>query len=126
LGKIWDHADIVSRYLWPVMIAAGVTVTVRDGEGKSHGGEIHRPSLAATLLCIVAHQPEERRRAGTAAQDRAGPHGPLIDCRDDGHLRASIPQQRRWQRIGGGGKVVAGVSATQTRHSGELFNANNK
>jgi len=34
LGKIWDHADIVSRYLWPVMIAAGVTVTVRDGEGK--------------------------------------------------------------------------------------------
>jgi integrase len=35
LGKIWDHADIVSRYLWPVMIAAGVTVTVRDGEGKS-------------------------------------------------------------------------------------------
>ena len=35
LGKIWDHADIVSRYVWPVMIAAGVTVTVKDGEGKA-------------------------------------------------------------------------------------------
>lgn len=34
LGKIWDHADIVSRYLWPVLIAAGVTVTAKDGEGK--------------------------------------------------------------------------------------------
>ncbi|MGB7000010.1 MAG: hypothetical protein WBD96_20875 [Pseudolabrys sp.] len=29
LGKIWDHADIVSRYVWPTMVAAGVTVTVR-------------------------------------------------------------------------------------------------
>jgi len=89
LGKIWDHADIVSRYLWPVMIAAGVTVTVRDGEGKSHGGEIHRPSLAATLLCIVAHQPEERRRAGTATktvQARMG-HASIVVTMDTyGHL----------------------------------------
>jgi integrase len=34
LGKIWDHADIVSRYLWPTMVAAGVTTTAKDGDGK--------------------------------------------------------------------------------------------
>jgi hypothetical protein len=30
LGKIWDHADIVSRYLWPTMIAAGVSVAANE------------------------------------------------------------------------------------------------
>lgn len=34
LGKIWDHADIVSRYLGPTLVAAGVTVTVKDGDGN--------------------------------------------------------------------------------------------
>jgi len=34
LGKIWDHADIVSRYLWPTMIAAGVIVPAKDADGK--------------------------------------------------------------------------------------------
>ena len=88
-------------------------------------GQIYRPSLAAALLCLMAHQPEEGWWSGTAAKDRAGPHGALLDCRDDGHLLASIPQQRRWQRIGGGGKAAIGVNATQTRHSGELLNENN-
>ena len=68
LGKIWDHADIVSRYLWPVLIAAGVVKT----EGKRRG-QIHRPSLAPALLCLMAYQPEERRRARTAAEVGAGP-----------------------------------------------------
>ena len=102
LGKIWDHADIVSRYVWPTMVAAGVTVTVKHGEPEA---KYTGPSLAATLLCLMADQPQERRRAGAATQDRAGPHGALIDCRDDGHLRPSIPQQRRWQRDGRGGKL---------------------
>jgi hypothetical protein len=33
-GKLWDHADIVSRYVWPTMVKAGVTVTVKDADGK--------------------------------------------------------------------------------------------
>jgi integrase len=32
LGKLWDHADIVSRYLWPTLVAAGVTARAKDGE----------------------------------------------------------------------------------------------
>jgi integrase len=34
VGKLWDHADIVGRYMWPTLIAAGVTVTAADGDGK--------------------------------------------------------------------------------------------
>jgi integrase len=34
LGKLWDHADIVSRYMWPTLIAAGVSVPATDGNGK--------------------------------------------------------------------------------------------
>ena len=37
LGKIWDHADIVSRYVWPTMVAAGVV----DDRGEA---EIQRPA----------------------------------------------------------------------------------
>jgi integrase len=35
LGKIWDHADIVTRYVWPTMVAAGVVDT--RGEPKYSG-----------------------------------------------------------------------------------------
>ena len=35
LGKIWDHADIVTRYVWPTMVAAGVVDT--RGEPKYTG-----------------------------------------------------------------------------------------
>jgi integrase len=35
LGKLWDHADIVSRYVWPTMVAAGVVD--EKGEAKYTG-----------------------------------------------------------------------------------------
>ena len=41
LGKIWDHADIVSRYVWPTMVAAGVTVTVKHGEPEAKYTGLH-------------------------------------------------------------------------------------
>src|SRR5262249_45494905 len=35
LGKLWDHADIVTRYVWPIMLKAGI---VNDkGEPKYSG-----------------------------------------------------------------------------------------
>ena len=48
LGKIWDHADIVSRYLWPVMVTAGV---VDDkGEAKYTGLHSLRHFYASWLI----------------------------------------------------------------------------
>ena len=36
-GKLWDHADIVSRYVWPTVVAAGVV----DGEGEAKYTGLH-------------------------------------------------------------------------------------
>ena len=48
LGKIWDHADIVSRYVWPVMVTAGV---VDDkGEAKYTGLHSLRHFYASWLI----------------------------------------------------------------------------
>ncbi|MGE5163266.1 MAG: tyrosine-type recombinase/integrase [Sphingobacteriales bacterium] len=32
LGKLWDHADIVSRYMWPTMVAARVVDAKREAK----------------------------------------------------------------------------------------------
>ncbi|MGB8069009.1 MAG: site-specific integrase [Pseudolabrys sp.] len=48
LGKLWDHADIVSRYVWPTMVAAGV---VDDkGEAKYTGLHALRHFYASWLI----------------------------------------------------------------------------
>ena len=48
LGKLWDHADIVSRYVWPTMVAAGV---VNDkGEAKYTGLHALRHFYASWLI----------------------------------------------------------------------------
>ena len=48
LGKIWDHADIVSRYLWPTMVAAGVVDT--KGDAKYTGLHALRHFYASWLI----------------------------------------------------------------------------
>jgi integrase len=48
LGKLWDHADIVSRYVWPTMVAAGV---IDDkGEAKYTGLHALRHFYASWLI----------------------------------------------------------------------------
>lgn len=48
LGKIWDHADIVTRYLWPTMVAAGVVDA--NGEAKYTGLHTLRHFYASWLI----------------------------------------------------------------------------
>jgi integrase len=48
LGKIWDHADIVTRYLWPTMVAAGVVDA--NGEAKYTGLHALRHFYASWLI----------------------------------------------------------------------------
>jgi integrase len=48
LGKIWDHADIVSHHLWRVMVAAGVVDA--KGEAKYTGLHSLRHFYASWLI----------------------------------------------------------------------------
>ena len=46
-GAIWDHADIVSRYVWPTLIAAGVSVPTTDSTGKPLHDKYGHPVMEA-------------------------------------------------------------------------------
>jgi integrase len=48
LGKLWDHADIVTRYVWPTMVAAGVVDD--SGEAKYTGLHALRHFYASWLI----------------------------------------------------------------------------
>jgi integrase len=45
LGKLWDHADIVSRYVWSTMVSAGVVDDKREAKytGLHAPGTFMRP-----------------------------------------------------------------------------------
>lgn len=47
-GKLWDHADIVSRYLWPTVVKAGVVDA--KGEAKYTGLHSLRHFYASWLI----------------------------------------------------------------------------
>ena len=47
-GKLWDHADIVTRYVWPTMVAAGVVAA--KGEAKYTGLHALRHFYASWLI----------------------------------------------------------------------------
>jgi integrase len=47
-GKIWDHADIVTRYVWPAMVKAGVVDA--KGEAKYTGLHALRHFYASWLI----------------------------------------------------------------------------
>jgi len=47
-GKLWDHADIVTRYVGPIMVAAGVV----DAEGKAKYTGLHALRHFYASWCI--------------------------------------------------------------------------
>jgi integrase len=47
-GKLWDHADIVSRYMWPTIVTAGVVNA--KGEAKYTGLHALRHFYASWLI----------------------------------------------------------------------------
>src|SRR5262249_47594966 len=53
------------------------------------------------LLCV--HQPKGRRRLGASGKDRPGAAWSFLDRNDDGHLRAPVPERRRWAGTGASG-----------------------
>ena len=82
VGKIWNHAGIVSAMCGPPWSRRASSMpTARPNTPAC---------IAAALLCLVAHQPEEGWRAGTAAKTVQA-SGSFINRRDDGHLRSPIP-----------------------------------
>ena len=46
-GKLWDHADIVTRYVWPTVVAAGV---INKGKAKYTGLHAFRHFYASWLI----------------------------------------------------------------------------
>jgi len=82
LGKFWDHADIVSRYLWPTLVAAGVAD--EKGEAKYTGLHALRHFYASWLI--------NRKRDGglelpaKTVQARMGHSSIVITMDTYGHL----------------------------------------
>jgi integrase len=54
LGNLWDHADIVTRYVWPVMIAAGVSVPATDESGRPLRDQDGQPIMQAKYTGLHA------------------------------------------------------------------------
>jgi integrase len=82
LGKLWDHADIVSRYVWPTMVAAGV---VDDkGEAKYTGLHALRHFYASWLINRKADGGLELPLK--TVQDRLGHSSVLMTSDAYGHL----------------------------------------
>jgi hypothetical protein len=101
-GKVARLANIVAVGLKPAMIAAGVTVPERDGEGNPIVGADGRPVLRAkysglhftAALLRFVHQSQGRRRARIAAEGRAGAARPFQHCHDARRLRAFVSARR--------------------------------
>ena len=53
-GKLEDHGNIITRILWPIQIAAGVTVPVKDEKGKPVLDEDGKPVLQAKYTGLHA------------------------------------------------------------------------
>ncbi|MGA8177291.1 MAG: site-specific integrase [Pseudolabrys sp.] len=82
LGKLLDHADIVSRYVWPTMVAAGV---VDDkGEAKYTGLHALRHFYASWLINRKADGGLELPLK--TVQDRLGHSSVLMTSDAYGHL----------------------------------------
>lgn len=47
-GKLWDHVHIVTRFLWPTMVAAGVV----DGKGEPKYPGLHALRHFYASWCI--------------------------------------------------------------------------
>jgi integrase len=99
-GQAMAMSTLVRMGWQQAQLAAGITA----GKDEPKYPGFH----ALRLLCLVVHQPESRRRARTAAQDRAGSPGSYLDQDDCRHLRTSIPTQRRRSRTGGSRARVHG------------------
>lgn len=98
VGKLENHANIVKRILWPVQIAAGVTVPMVDKDGKPETDKQGRPALEAkysglhALRHFYASWCINRRRDGgleipmKTVQERMG-HSSIVMTSDIyGHL----------------------------------------
>jgi integrase len=85
LGKLWDHADIVSRYVWPTMVAAGVVYD--KGEAKYTGLHALRHFYASWLINRKADDGLELPLK--TVQDRLGHSSVLMTSDVYGHLFTS-------------------------------------
>jgi integrase len=101
LGKPWDHADIVSRYVWPTMVAASV---VDDkGEAKYTGLHALRHFYASWLINRKADGGLELPLK--TVQDRLGHSSVLMTSDVYGHLFPRTDDGREMAD----GKAAAGV-----------------
>src|SRR5262249_48177077 len=82
LGKLWDHADIVTRYVWPIMLKAGI---VNDkGEPKYSGLHALRHFYAS--WCINRKKDGGLELPMKTVQERLG-HSSIVMTSDVyGHL----------------------------------------
>jgi len=103
------RGNLLKWVLWPTLIAAGVT----DTEGKAKYKGLHALRHFYASWCI------NRKVDGgleLPAKSRPGAAWSFLDRNDDGHLRAPVPERRRWARTG-----ASGVASDRlTRHMRDM------
>src|SRR5262245_16006540 len=97
LGKLWDHTDIVQRYVWPVMVKAGVV----DAKDQPKYSGLHALRHFYASWCINRKKDGGLELPIKTVQQRLG-HASIVMTSDVyGHL---FPSTDDGQRIGRGGE----------------------
>jgi integrase len=82
LGKLWDHTDIVQRYVWPVMVEAGVI----DPKGEPKYSGLHAMRHFYASWCINRKKDGGLELPLKTVQQRLG-HASIVMTSDVyGHL----------------------------------------
>jgi integrase len=81
-GKIWDHADIVSRYVWPTMVKAGVV----DAKGEAKYTGLHALRHFYASWCINRKKDGGLELPIKTVQTRLGHSSVVMTSDTYGHL----------------------------------------
>jgi integrase len=126
-GNIESRGNMIKWLLWPVQVAAGVTVTKLAEDGspvtKAKYTGLHALRHFYASWCINRKVDGGLDLPPKVVQERLGHAKHRDDAR---HLRAPVQAWRRRQGARGGGAAAHRVTgATRTRHAGGFANENN-